>query len=47
MEREIPHGPDKPGEQLISVLDASRIREAMGGYAFTPLAEGLTRTVRA
>lgn len=44
---EIPHGPDKPGEQAVSVLDASRVREAMGGFAFTPLAEGLARTIRA
>jgi UDP-glucose 4-epimerase len=44
---EIPHGPDKPGEQLVSVLDASRVRAAMGGFRFTPLAEGLARTIRA
>ncbi len=47
MDREIPHGADKPGEQYYSVLDASRIREAMGGFVFTPLAEGLARTVPA
>ena len=47
LECAIPHGPDKAGEQCFSVLDASRIREAMGGYAFMPLAEGLARTVTA
>ncbi len=47
MERTIPHGPDKPGEQRVSVLDASRVRAAMGGVRFTPLAEGLARTIRA
>lgn len=45
MDTEIPHGPDKPGEQRISVLDASRISDRMGGFPFTPLKEGLARTI--
>ena len=42
----IPHGPDKPGEQLVSVLDSSRVAARLGGFRFTPLAEGLARTIQ-
>jgi UDP-glucose 4-epimerase len=47
LETEIPHGPDKPGEQRVSVLDASKILGRMSGFGFMPLAEGLRRTVPA
>ena len=47
MEADIPHGPDKPGEQRVSVLDASKILNLMKGFSFTPLTQGLKRTVQA
>ena len=43
---EIPHGPDKPGEQLVSVLDSTKVAARLGGFRFTPLAEGLARMVQ-
>jgi UDP-glucose 4-epimerase len=39
------HGPAKAGEQLRSVLDASRANEVLGWRPETPLAEGLRHTV--
>lgn len=38
------HGPGKPGEQLRSSVDASRLREELGVPEPLPLTEGLQRT---
>ncbi len=40
------HGPPKPGEARHNYLDASKAQRELGWTATTPLAEGLTRTVR-
>ena len=39
------HGPAKKGEQLQSVIDASRIRQELGWEAKTRLRDGLAKTV--
>lgn len=38
--------PGRPGEQLRSCLDASAAREHLGWEAWTPLPDGITRTVQ-
>lgn len=39
------HGPAKPGEQVRSVLSAAKLRAAAGLPEFTPMSEGVRRTV--
>jgi UDP-glucose 4-epimerase len=39
------HGPAKPGEQMRSVIDPSRIRQELGWDSKTELTEGLKKTV--
>jgi UDP-glucose 4-epimerase len=39
------HGPAKPGEQMRSVIDPSKIRQELGWDSKTELTEGLKKTV--
>lgn len=42
----LPHGPKKPGEQLVSVLDARKVLSLPGeNHKWTPLPEGLKNTL--